>query len=106
MAKKSLQDINPLEYDLSTNVSVSPKQQTDRLIQLGKGVYKDKISGKLLYNYDEMPTAEVVGHKKEKSIFYFFVGNKFFPSHGIITKATMVRRFLYYYVINEMYGYN
>ena len=45
-------------------------------------------------------------HKKEKSIFYFFVGNKFFPSHGIITKATMVRRFLYYYVINEMYGYN
>lgn len=68
MAKKSLQDINPLEYDLSTNVSVSPKQQTDRLIQLGKGVYKDKISGKLLYNYDEMPTAEVVGHKKEKSI--------------------------------------
>lgn len=68
MAKKSLQDINPLEYDLSTNVSVSPKQQTDRLIQLGKGVYKDKISGKLLYNYDEMPTAEIVGHKKEKSI--------------------------------------
>lgn len=68
MAKKSLQDTNPLEYDLSTNVSVSPKQQTDRLIQLGKGVYKDKISGKLLYNYDEMPTAEVVGHKKEKSI--------------------------------------
>lgn len=68
MARKSLQDINPLEYDLSTNVSVSPKQQTDRLIQLGKGVYKDKISGKLLYNYDEMPTAEVVGHKKEKSI--------------------------------------
>ena len=68
MAKKSLQDINPLEYDLSTNVYVSPKQQTDRLIQLGKGVYKDKISGKLLYNYDEMPTAEVVGHKKEKSI--------------------------------------
>ena len=49
MAKKSLQDISPLEYDLSTNVSVSPKQQTDRLIQLGKGVYKDKISGKLLY---------------------------------------------------------
>lgn len=68
MAKKSLQDINPLEYDLSTNVYISPKQQTDRLIQLGKGVYKDKISGKLLYNYDEMPTAEVVGHKKEKSI--------------------------------------
>ena len=68
MAKKSLQDINPLEYDLSTNVSVSPKQQTDRLIQLGKGVYKDKISGKLLYNYNEMPTAEVVGNKKEKSI--------------------------------------
>lgn len=68
MAKKSLQDINPLEYDLSTNVSVSPKQQTDRLIQLGKGIYKDKISGKLLYNYDEIPTAEVVGHKKEKSI--------------------------------------
>ena len=31
MAKKSLQDINPLEYDLSTNVSVSPKQKTDRL---------------------------------------------------------------------------
>lgn len=68
MAKKSLQDINPLEYDLSTNVSVSPNQQIDRLIQLGKGVYKDKISGKLLYNYDEMPTAEIVGHKKEKSI--------------------------------------
>lgn len=68
MAKKSLQDINPLEYDLSTNVFVSPKQKTDRLIQLGKGVYKDKISGKLLYNYDEMPTAEIVGHKKEKSI--------------------------------------
>lgn len=68
MAKKSLQDINPLEYDLSTNVSVSPKQKTDRLIQLGKGIYKDKISGKLLYNYDEMPIAEVVGHKKEKSI--------------------------------------
>ena len=45
-------------------------------------------------------------HKKEKSIFYFFVGDKFFPSHDIITKATMVRRFLYYYVINEMYGYN
>lgn len=68
MTKKSLQDINPLEYDLSTNVSVSPNQQTDRLIQLGKGIYKDKISGKLLYNYDEMPTAEIVGHKKEKSI--------------------------------------
>ena len=68
MAKKSLQDINPLEYDLSTNVYVSPNQQTDRLIQLGKGVYKDKISGKLLYNYNEMPTAEVVGNKKEKSI--------------------------------------
>lgn len=68
MAKKSLQDINPLEYDLSTNVYVSPNQQTNRLIQLGKGVYKDKISGKLLYNYNEMPTAEVVGNKKEKSI--------------------------------------
>lgn len=38
MAKKSLQDINPLEYDLSTNVSVSPKQKTDRLIQLGKSL--------------------------------------------------------------------
>ncbi len=68
MAKKSLQDINPLEYDLSTNVSVSPKQKTDRLIQLGKGVYKDKISNNILYNYDEMPTAEIVGHKKKKSI--------------------------------------
>lgn len=68
MAKKSLQDINPLEYDLSTNVSVSPKQQTNRLIQLGKGVYKDKISNNILYNYDEMPTAEIVGHKKKKSI--------------------------------------
>lgn len=68
MAKKSLQDINPLDYDLSTNVYVSPNQQTDRLVSLGKGVYKDKISGKLLYNYDEMPTAEVVGNKKEKSI--------------------------------------
>lgn len=68
MAKKSLQDINPLDYDLSTNVYVSPNQQTDRLIQLGKGVYKDKISNNILYNYDEMPTAEVVGHKRKKSI--------------------------------------
>lgn len=67
MAKKSLQDINPLQYDLSTNVYVSPNQQ-NRLVSLGKGVYKDKISGKLLYNYNEMPTAEVVGYKKEKSI--------------------------------------
>ena len=67
MAKKSLQDINPLEYDLSIPVSVSPEQKADRLISLGKGVYKDKISNKLLYNYDEMPTAEIV-RRKERSI--------------------------------------
>lgn len=58
----------PLEYDLSKTVKVSPKQQAERLVSLGNGVYKDKISGKLLYNYDEMPTAEVTGHKKEKSV--------------------------------------
>lgn len=61
-------DNTPLEYDLSKTVKVSPKQQAERLVSLGNGVYKDKISRKLLYNYDEMPTAEVTGHKKEKSI--------------------------------------
>lgn len=68
MAKKILEDMNPLDYELSTNIYVSPKQQADRLISLRKGVYKDKISGKLLYNYNEMPTATVVGNKKKKSI--------------------------------------
>ena len=68
MRKKILEDINPLDYELSTAVYASPKQQADRLISLGKGVYKDKVSNKLLYNYDEMPTATVVGHKKKKSV--------------------------------------
>lgn len=68
MAKKILEDVNPLEYDLSTSVSVSPKQQEKRLISLGKGIYRDKISNKLLYNYNEMPTATVIGHKRKKSI--------------------------------------
>lgn len=58
----------PLEYDLSTTVEVSPEQQVERLISLGNGVYKDKVSNKLLYNYDEMPEVTIVGHKKEKSV--------------------------------------
>lgn len=61
-------DNTPIEYTPSIDVYVTPKQQADRLISLGKGVYKDKVSNKLLYNYDEMPTATVVGHKKKKSV--------------------------------------
>lgn len=67
-AEGGSKDNTPVDYELSTTVNVTPQQQTDRLISLGNGVYKDKISGKLLYNYDEIPTAEVTGHKKEKSI--------------------------------------
>lgn len=59
---------NQLEYELSTEVNVTPQQQHDRLIKLGTGIYRDKISGKILYKYDEMPAAEVVGHKKKKSV--------------------------------------
>lgn len=54
---------NNLQYELTTDVYATPQQQADRLVSLGKGVYKDKISGRLLYKYDEMPTAEVVGNK-------------------------------------------
>ena len=68
MRKKILEDINPLDYELSTTVYATPKQQSERLVPLGKGVYRDKVSDKLLYNYDEMPTATVVGHKKKKSV--------------------------------------
>ena len=59
---------NQPEYELSTEVNVTPQQQHDRLIKLGTGIYRDKISGKILYKYDEMPAAEVVGHKKKKSV--------------------------------------
>lgn len=61
-------DNTPLVYDLSKTVEVSPEQQAERLVSLGNGVYKDKVSNKLLYNYDEMPTATVVGNKKKKSV--------------------------------------
>lgn len=68
MRKKILEDINPLDYELSTTVYASPKQQAERLVPLGKGVYRDKVSNKLLYNYDETPGATVVGNRKKKSI--------------------------------------
>lgn len=65
MTKKTIEDIEPQAY---IDVYATPQQQADRLISLGKGVYKDKVSGKTLYKFDEMPTAEVVGFKKARSI--------------------------------------
>lgn len=65
MAKQSLEDIEPQGF---IDVYATPQQQADRLISYGKGVYKDKVSGKTLYKFDEMPTAEVVGFKKARSI--------------------------------------
>lgn len=60
---------NELIYEPTITVYATPKQVSERLESTKtKGVYKDKISGKLLYNYDEMPAAEVVGHKKKKSV--------------------------------------
>lgn len=59
---------NDIQYELSTDVYATPKQQSERLIPLGRGYYRDKISNNILYNYDEMPSATVTGHKKKKSI--------------------------------------
>lgn len=59
-------DNTPLKYDLFKTVEVSPEQQAERLISLGNGVYKDKVSDILLYKEDEMPGATIVGHKKEE----------------------------------------
>lgn len=54
MTKKSLQDINPLEYDLSTNVSVSPK--------LGKNGSRYTLSDSQMRNgWDVGRTIDYVG---------------------------------------------
>ena len=57
-----------LEYTPQTTVYYTPQEQTHRLISLGKGAYKDIITGKLVWKEEEMPTAEVVGHKKKKTV--------------------------------------